>query len=125
MPPASYRQWRDTGVQGFGQDDLPGSGFRGRWAARNSVFCDLMVRTGLRLSEQAALTTFEVPADRAADGYQRFRLPAAIAKGHSGRQVYVPPSVVADLAAYTEIDRRRSSLRQLTASGTGRGGALW
>jgi hypothetical protein len=28
-------------------------------------------------------------------------------KGHSGRQVYVPPSVVADLAAYTEIDRAK------------------
>ena len=105
MPPGAYRRWRDVGVRGFDRDDLPGGAFRGRWAARNSVFCDLMVRTGLRLSEQAALATFDVPADRAADGYQRFWLPAAIAKGSSARWVYVPPSVVADLAAYAEIDR--------------------
>jgi hypothetical protein len=31
-----------------------------------------MVRTGLRLAEQAALTLFEVPLDRPAGGYQRF-----------------------------------------------------
>jgi hypothetical protein len=32
-------------------------------------------------------------------------MPAAIAKGRSARWVYVPPSVVADLAVYAEIDR--------------------
>jgi hypothetical protein len=87
MPPASYRLWRDVGVRGFAPGGLPGEGFRGRWAARNAVFCDLMVRTGLRLSEQAAVT---VPLDRTADGYQRFWLPAAIAKGGSARWIYVP-----------------------------------
>ena len=105
MPPAAYRMWRDVGVRGYDREGLPGGVFRGRWGARNSVFCDLMVRTGLRLSEQAALTTFDVPADRGADGYQRFWLSAAIAKGRSSRWIYVPPSVVADLAAYAEIDR--------------------
>lgn len=105
MPPASYRLWRDVGVRGFDPDGVPGRRFRGRWAARNSVFCDLMVRTGLRLSEQSSLTVFEIPLDRAVDGYQRFWLPPAIAKGRSARWVYVPVSVVADLAAYAGIDR--------------------
>jgi integrase len=64
-----------------------------------------MVRTGLRLSEQASLTVFEVPLDRGLGGYQRFWLPTAIAKGRSARWVYVPESVVADLAGYAVLDR--------------------
>src|SRR5262249_58264246 len=84
----------------------PDPGFGGRGAARNAAFCDLMVRTGLRLAEQTALTIFEVPLDRSIAGYVRFWLPPAIAKGGSARWVYVPASVVAELAAYTEIDSR-------------------
>ena len=106
LPAASYRRWRDIGVRGYGRDGLAEPGFRGRWAARNAAFCDLMVRTGLRLAEQTALTIFEVPLDRSIAGYVKFWLPPAIAKGGSARWVYVPASVVADLAAYTEIDRR-------------------
>jgi site-specific recombinase XerD len=105
LPPESYRRWRDVGLRGYGADGLPDSRFRGRWAARNATFCDLMVRTGLRLSEQASLTVFEVPQDRGLGGYQRFWLPTAIAKGRSARWVYVPESVVADLVGYAVVDR--------------------
>ena len=105
LPPAEYRRWRDVGVRGFTADGLPNERFRGRWSGRNATFCDLMVRTGLRLAEQAALTIFEVPLDRAPGGYQRFWLPASIAKGGSARWVYVPTSVIADLVSYVEIDR--------------------
>ena len=105
LPPREYRRWREVGVRGFTSECLPEERFRGRWAARNATFCDLMVRTGLRLSEQAALTGFEVPLDRTVGGYQRFWLPGPIAKGGSGRWIYVPASVVADLVAYAEIDR--------------------
>jgi len=105
LPAASYRRWRDVGVRGYRPDGLPASRFRGRWAARNATFCDLMVRTGMRLSEQAALSLFEVPLDRGLGGYQRFWLPPAIAKGGSARWIYAPASVVADLLSYAEIDR--------------------
>ncbi|GGN29691.1 hypothetical protein GCM10011609_86900 [Lentzea pudingi] len=105
LPPSAYRRWRDVGVRGFTADGLPGERFRGRWAGRNATFCDLMVRTGMRLAEQTALTRFEVPVDRANGGYQRFWLPEVIAKGCSARWVYVPVSVIADLVAYLEIDR--------------------
>jgi hypothetical protein len=47
LPPASYRRWRDVGVRGYGADGLPSGRFRGRWAARNATFTDLMVRTGM------------------------------------------------------------------------------
>lgn len=109
LPPASYRRWRDTGLRGYGADGLPSRGFRGRWAARNSTFTDLMVRTGMRLSEQASLIALEVPVSAAAGagqgGYQKFWLPGAVAKNASARWVYVPGSVTRDLAAYAEFDR--------------------
>ncbi|MCW2750821.1 MAG: integrase, partial [Aeromicrobium sp.] len=79
---------------------------RGRWAARNAVFCDLMVRTGLRLGGQGALVLSELPLQsRGSGGYQRFWLPEAIAKGGSARTVYTPDSVIADLVAYVVCDR--------------------
>ncbi len=109
LTPSEYRRWRDIGVRGFTADGLPSSEFRGRWAARNAAFADLMVRTGLRLSEQTALTVFEVPTDRGVAGYQRFWLPASIAKGGSARWVYVPSSVIADLTTYASLDREAVS----------------
>lgn len=105
LPVESYRRWRDIGMRGYTPDGLPDSRFRGRWATRNASFCDLMVRTGLRLSEQASLTMLEVPLDRGRVGYRRFWLPPAIAKGGSSRWVYVPGSVCAELLAYAEFDR--------------------
>ena len=105
LPPAEYRLWRDVGIRGFAADGLPRQRFRGRWAARNSTFCDLMVRTGLRVSEQAALTVFEMPSDSTMVGYARFWLPASIAKGNSARWVSVPGAVIAELNAYVAVDR--------------------
>lgn len=63
LPAASYRRWRDVGVRGFTAAGEQDPRFRGRWAGRNAVFCDLMVRTGLRLGEQATLALSEVPLD--------------------------------------------------------------
>lgn len=75
MPPATYRLWRDVGLRDYGRDGLPSDRFRGRWAARNATFSDLMVRTGLRLTEQASVTVFEIPTSNALGGYQRFWRP--------------------------------------------------
>lgn len=105
LPARSYRLWRDVGVRGYRPDGLRDAGFRGRWAARNAVFVDLMVRTGMRLTEQASLTPFELPKVGAQRGYQRFWLPSAIAKAGSARWIYVPSSVARDLVAYAQVDR--------------------
>ena len=115
LPPAAYRRWRDVGVRGYRSDGLPDPRFRGRWAARNAVFVDLMVRTGLRLAEQSSLSVFEVPTLRGGGGYQRFWLPGAIAKNYSARWVYVPESLVGELAAYTRFDRAEVVERARTA----------
>ena len=105
LPAASYRVWRDVGLRGYSHTGLPDPTFRGRWAARNATFADLMVRTGMRLTEQASLLRTEIPfaPER---GYARFSLSEAAAKGGSGRWIYVPAQVLRDVAAYVEIDRR-------------------
>jgi site-specific recombinase XerD len=117
LPPTSYRLWRDVGLRGYSGDGLPSGRFKGRWSARNAVFADLMVRTGMRLSEQAHLTVVEVPTSVGAGGYQRFWLPGAIAKYFSARWIYVPHSVVRELASYLEMDRAEVVER---AQGAGR-----
>jgi len=105
LPPVDYRVWRDVGLRGYDRGGLPDPAFRGRWAERNAAFADLMVRTGLRLTEQASLTVFEVPTTPAGRGHQRFWLPAPIAKGGSARWVYVADSVIRQLAGYVAVDR--------------------
>ncbi|MFS2241252.1 tyrosine-type recombinase/integrase [Microbacterium sp. OR16] len=104
LPAASYRRWRDVGLRGYLPDGLPDPAFRGRWASRNSTFADLMVRTGMRLTEQVSLLTGELPlaTDR---GYERFRLPGAVAKAGSERWVYVPTSVLREISTYVAFDR--------------------
>lgn len=105
LPAASYRTWRDVGVRGYTTDALPEPSFRGRWAARNAAFTDLMVRTGLRLTEQASLLVAEMPSAPAV-GYGRFWLGSAVAKWGSERWIYAPASVLRDLTEYARFDRR-------------------
>lgn len=105
LPPAAYRRWRDVGLRGYGSDGLPNTRFRGRWASRNATYADLMVRTGMRLTEQSSLTVLEIPTPRGMGGYQRFWLPGPIAKYFSARWIYTPEGVVQDLASYAEFDR--------------------
>jgi integrase len=92
-------------VRGYTADGLVDARFRGRNIARNAVFCDLMVRTGLRLQEQASLTVFDVPRRDGHRGYYRWWLPAAIAKYGSARSIYTPDGVLRDLWTYIEVDR--------------------
>jgi site-specific recombinase XerD len=105
MPPATYRQWRDVGVRGFTVAGLPNGSFRGRYASRNATFTDFMVRTGLRLSEQASLSVYEVPEMVPGVLNVRTWLPHVIAKGNSERAIYVPASVLKDVRDYLELER--------------------
>ena len=105
LPPLSYRWWRDVGVRGYLPTGLPDPSFRGRNAARNATFCDLMVRTGLRLAEQSALTLFDIPEIDSYRAYAPTRLPAAIGKNGSGRRIYIPAAVLRDLWDYIRFDR--------------------
>ena len=108
LPPQTYRRWRDVGVRGFGADGLPDASFRGRYASRNATFADLLIRTGLRLSEQTSLSVFEVPERVGGIQHARMWLPRAIAKCGSARGVYIPASVLADVWDYVEIERAQA-----------------
>ena len=107
LTPSTYRTWRDVGLRGYSLSGLSDPGFRGRWAARNAAFADLMVRTGMRLSEQASIMVAELPLLSGPERYQRFWLAPAIAKRASARWIYIPATVISDLAAYASCDRAR------------------
>ena len=68
----------------------PPPAFRGRFGSRNAAFTDLMIRTGLRLSEQVGLVLPELPRPVPGMLSARTWLPAPIAKGGSARNIYVP-----------------------------------
>ncbi|QYG10876.1 site-specific integrase [Microbacterium sp. PAMC22086] len=105
LPSASYRRWRDVGLRGYRVDGRRNSAFRGRWATRNGTFADMLIRTGLRLSEHASLFASEVPDLVQLDGFHRFYLPGAIAKRGSERWVYVPSTVLRAVHEYINTDR--------------------
>jgi site-specific recombinase XerD len=116
LPPASYRTWRDVGVRGYRPDGLADPSFRGRHAARNQAFCDLMVRTGLRLAEQTSLTRFELPTRDVARVHVPFWLPTAIAKWSSARWVYIPAGVLRAVWDYLDLERAEA-VEQAQAEG--------
>lgn len=64
-----------------------------------------MVRTGLRLAEQASLTVLEIPHGQSGQGYQRFWLPGAVAKNESARWVYLPAALARKTGEYITADR--------------------
>jgi site-specific recombinase XerD len=105
LPPASYRRWRDVGIRGYRPDGLADRAFRGRHASRNQAFCDLMVRTGLRVSEQVSLTRFELPEPDPQRVYHPTTLPVVIAKRGSGRVIYIPRSVLRAVWDYMTFER--------------------
>lgn len=105
FPPETYRLWRDVGVRGYASSGIPASSFKGRNASRNATFCDLMIRTGLRLEEQASLTVFDLPDPDSSSSMRPMRLPSAIAKGGSGRRVYIPSNVLKDVLDYVRFER--------------------
>jgi site-specific recombinase XerD len=105
LPAGVYRRWRDVGVRGFTLAGQPDRCFRGRYASRNAAYTDLMLRTGLRLSEQTSLSVFEVPEAVPGVAFSRAWLPGPIAKGGSARAMYFPATSLKDIQDYVEIER--------------------
>src|SRR5271165_6922220 len=85
-----YRVFRDVGLRGLDVDGAERPGARDRNGARNALFAELLVTTGLRLSEASFLLASELAdlAHNAARGRQaRFELPSALTKGERGRSI--------------------------------------
>jgi site-specific recombinase XerD len=115
LPPNSYRRWRDVGVRGYLPEGLADASFRGRNATRNQAFCDLMLRTGLRLAEQTSLTRFELPELDPTRVHVPFWLPRWVAKWGSARWVYIPASVLRAVWDYMELERAEAVERARAA----------
>jgi site-specific recombinase XerD len=104
-----YRCFRDVGLRGLATDGAERPGARDRNGARNALFADLLIATGLRLEEASSLLAFEVAeAIRVSASGERqvaFRLPAALTKGDKGRTIRIPASLLARLRSYLEVER--------------------
>ena len=103
----AYRRWRDVGIRGYSKDGLRDSTSRRSLAGRDAAFTDLMVRTGLRLTEQSSLLLTDLPR-RDEGTFVVGMLPNSIAKNGSGRKIYYPTRVLAQLEAYIRVEDRKS-----------------
>ena len=103
-----YRVFRDVGLRGLDVDGAERPGARDRNGARNALFAELLVTTGLRLSEASFLLASELAdlAHNAARGRQaRFELPSALTKGERGRSILVPRRLLQQISAYIVAER--------------------
>ena len=92
---------RDRTVEGT---ERPGA--RDRNGARNALFADLLVTTGLRLEEASFLLAAEIPVGGArAERQRRIELPAALTKGDRGRSMLLPRRLLPVFDAYIAVER--------------------
>ena len=86
--------------------------WRGRNGERNALFAELLVTTGLRLTEAGSLLLSELP--RLTDPESRsvpFDLPGPIAKGGRPRRIRVPRRVLRLIGDYVDLERTVSAAR--------------
>src|SRR5208283_4069433 len=103
-----YRVFRDVGLRGLDVDGAERPGARDRNGARNALFAELLVTTGLRLSEASFLLAPEL-ADLALHGARGrqawFELPSALTKGERGRSILLPRRLLQQISAYIIAER--------------------
>ncbi|HVB26308.1 MAG TPA: tyrosine-type recombinase/integrase [Mycobacteriales bacterium] len=104
---ADYLTWRDVGLRGRFPDGRADPSWRGRHDERNAAFADLLVSTGMRLSEGASLLVGELPAHRAVETgrLSGIQLSAAVTKRNRARTVFPSPRCVRALHRYVRIER--------------------
>ena len=107
-----YLLFRDVGLRGRLPDGTEDSTWRGRNGERNALFAELLVTTGLRLSEGGSLLLTELPRVIAPGPRSvLFDLSGSIAKGGRPRQVRIPRRVLALIQDYIDLERAVSSAR--------------
>src|SRR3546814_15713721 len=86
--------------------DLERPGARDRNGARNALFADLLVTTGLRLEEASHLLAAEIPVcDARSERQRRVELPAALTKGDRGRSMLLPRRLLPVFDADIAVER--------------------
>ncbi|MER8388788.1 site-specific integrase [Mesorhizobium sp. M1380] len=108
-----YLLFRDVGLRGRLPDGSEDPAWRGRNGERNALFAELLVTTGLRLTEAGSLLLAELP--RLTEPGSRsvpFDLPGPIAKGGRPRRIRIPRRVLALISDYVDLERTISAPAQ-------------
>ncbi len=114
-----YLSWRDVGLRGRLPDGRVDPTWRGHHDERNAAFADLLVSTGMRLSEAAALLVPELPAlpsDRAGK-LSGIHLGQAVTKRSRSRVVFPSLRCLRSLHHYAQIERDEVVTRIRAAGG--------
>ena len=107
-----YLLFRDVGLRGRLPDGTEDPTWRGRNGERNALFAELLVTTGLRLTEGGSLLLTELPRMTAPGSRSAlFDLSGSVAKGGRPRQVRIPRRVWALINDYIDLERTISSAR--------------
>ena len=109
MTPAAFRQWCDVGLGGYRVDDTYDDAWRGRTAARNLAFAELLWSSGLRLREAATLLFAELPGPESSR-YPSARLSEATAKG-PGRDFWMSQRALTAIRSYRNVSRAEAVQR--------------
>ncbi len=88
-------------------DGSPDLAFRGRNGHRNALFAELLVTTGMRLSEAGTLLPIELPAPGSAKSAP-VELAPVVCKGGRGRTVRVPARVLCTISGYVDLERQNA-----------------
>jgi integrase len=119
-----YLLRRDVGLRGRLPDGNADPSWRGRHDERNALFADLLIYTGMRLSEASSLLVTEVPGERASAGrgLGAIQLAPAVTKRGRGRTVFASVRLARSLHRYAGIERDELVTRVTAGSGYRLGG---
>lgn len=108
----AYLFFRDVGLRGRLPGGAEDATFCGRNGERNTTFAELLVTTGLRLTEANSLVLPELPALREPIPKSvPYIVAPSTAKGQKGRKIYVPTRIVRQITSYSEIERANAIAR--------------
>jgi site-specific recombinase XerD len=109
---ADYQGFRDVGLRGLTILGTERPGARDRNGARNALFADMLVTTGLRLEEASFLLAVEICDEGPnSDRQRRLKLPNALTKGGKGREVLLPRRLLPSVDTYVAVERASASAK--------------
>lgn len=125
---ADYRIFRNVGLRGMLPDQKTRDpDFDRRNGERNAAMADLLLNTGMRVTEFISVLRAELPPAPAAArgrGATAMRVASYTAKRRKGRTVLAPNRLLAALGDYAEVDRATAVLGA-RERGTYRPGRRW
>lgn len=119
-----YQQFRDVGIAGYALDGSLDSGFTSITPMRNSLYCNLLVTTGLRRIEGSYLTLFDLPELEQGQFFNESLLPGPICKREKVRPWQVSRVWLDSLGLYHRsewhdtVANAQKALRNMGKAGT-------